>query len=124
MARQSLYCKRLAALHVIERVIPGVRMIRTWQRRWLRVHLVAGVTIFAMLMQKGMAYTERAEVAPVAGLSTAIGALVIYALCGSSRRVLSGTEASSAILVAITLLLVSSRSERANEDEKDTVNQR
>jgi len=32
-------------LHVIETVIPGVWMIRTWQRRWLQDHLVAGVTI-------------------------------------------------------------------------------
>jgi hypothetical protein len=32
-------------LHVIERVIPGVRMIRTWQGRWLQDHLVAGATI-------------------------------------------------------------------------------
>jgi hypothetical protein len=40
-------------LHVIETVITGVRTIRTWQRRWLRAHLVAGVTIFAMLVLQG-----------------------------------------------------------------------
>ena len=40
-------------LHAIETVIPGVWMIRTWQRRWLRVQLVAGVTIFAMLVLQG-----------------------------------------------------------------------
>ena len=67
-------------LHVIETVIPGVRMIRTWQRRWLRVHLVAGVTIFAMLVLQGITYGERAGDAPVAGLSTAIGAMVGYTL--------------------------------------------
>jgi len=67
-------------LHVIETVIPGVRMVRTYQRRWLRADLVAGVTIFAMLLPQGMAYCELAEVAPVAGLYTAIGAMVGYAL--------------------------------------------
>jgi len=51
-------------LHVIETVIPGVRMIRTWQRRWLRAHLVAGVTIFAMLVPQGITYGERAGAAP------------------------------------------------------------
>ncbi len=40
-------------LHVIETVIPVVRMIRTYQRRSLRADLVAGVTIFAMLERKG-----------------------------------------------------------------------
>src|SRR6266516_1353837 len=91
------------ALHMIETVIPGVRMIRTYQRRWLRADLLAGVTIFAMLVPQGMAYGELAGVAPVAGLYTAIGALVGYALFGSSRRLMLGPEASSAILVAATL---------------------
>ena len=58
-----------------------------------------------------MAYGELAGVAPVVGLYTAIGAMVGYALLGSSRRVMIGTEASSAILVAITLLLVAARCE-------------
>ena len=98
-------------LHVIETVIPGVRMIRTWQRRWLRAHLVTGVTIFAMLVLQGIAYGKLAGVAPVAGLYTAIGALVGYALFGSSRRVMIGTKASSAILAVITLLLVAARRE-------------
>jgi hypothetical protein len=40
-------------LHVIETVIPGVRMIRTYQWRWLRADLMAGVTIFAMLVPQG-----------------------------------------------------------------------
>lgn len=98
-------------LHVIETVIPGVRMIRTWQRRWLRAHLVAGVTIFAMLVPHGITYGERAGAAPFAGLSTANGAQDGYALCCCSRRVMSGTEASARILVAIPLLLVVARRE-------------
>jgi hypothetical protein len=40
-------------LHVIETVIPVVRMIRTYHRRWLHAHVVAGVTIVAMLIQQG-----------------------------------------------------------------------
>ncbi|HEY6411017.1 MAG TPA: sulfate permease [Ktedonobacteraceae bacterium] len=100
-------------LHVIETVIPGVRMIRTYQRRWLRADLVAGVTIFAMLVPQGMAYGELAGVAPVAGLYTAIGALVGYALFGSSRRLMIGPEASSAILVAATLAPVAAGSDAA-----------
>jgi SulP family sulfate permease len=72
---------------------------------------VTGVTIFAMLVLWGMAYGGRAGVAPVAGLYRVIGALVVYALCGSSRRVMIGTMASSAILTVITLLLVSDRRE-------------
>ncbi len=101
-------------LHVIETVIPGVSMIRTYQRRWLRSDLVAGVTIFAMLVPQGMAYGELAGVAPVAGLYTAIGALVGYALFGSSRRLMIGPEASSAILVAATLAPIAAGSDPAS----------
>ncbi len=70
---------------------------------------LAGVTIFAMLVPQGMAYGELAGVAPVAGLYTAIGALVGYALFGSSRRLMIGPEASSAILVATTLAPIAGR---------------
>ena len=37
-------------LRVIETVIPGVRMFRTYHRRLLRADVVAGVTIFAILV--------------------------------------------------------------------------
>jgi len=48
-------------LRVIETVIPGVRMIRTYQRRWLRADLRAGVTIFAMLVPQGRARGKSGE---------------------------------------------------------------
>ena len=51
-------------LRVIETVIPGIRMIRTWHRRLLRVHLVTWVAIFAMLELQGITHGERAGVAP------------------------------------------------------------
>jgi len=98
-------------LRVIETIIPGVRMIRTYQRRWLLADLVAGITIFAMLVPQGMAYGDLAGVAPVAGLYTAIGAMVGYALFGSSRRLMIGPEASSAILVAATLAPIAAGSD-------------
>ena len=81
----------------------GVQVARTYQRRWLRADLFAGVTIFALLVPQGMAYGELAGVAPVVGLYTAIGALVGAAVFGSSRRLLFGPESSSALLVAATV---------------------
>ena len=84
----------------IETVMPGLGVARSYRRRWLLVDLFAGVTIFAMLVPQGMAYGELAGVAPVVGLYTAIGALVGYALFGSSHRLMLGPESSSALLVA------------------------
>jgi SulP family sulfate permease len=88
------------AMRLIETVIPGLGVARSYERRWLWVDLFAGLTIFAMLVPQGMAYGELAGVAPVVGLYTAIGALVGYALFGSSRRLMLGPESSSALLVA------------------------
>lgn len=36
-----------AMRRLIERVIPGIGVASTYQRRWLRSDLVAGITIFA-----------------------------------------------------------------------------
>jgi MFS superfamily sulfate permease-like transporter len=63
---------------LIERVIPGIGVARTYQRRWLRADLIAGVTIFAMLVPQGMAYGELAGIAPVVGLYTALAGLIAY----------------------------------------------
>jgi SulP family sulfate permease len=89
-----------SALRFIETVVPGLRVARTYRRSWLRADLFAGLTIFAMLVPQGMAYGELAGVAPVFGLYTAIGALIGYAIFGSSQRLMIGPESSSAILVA------------------------
>ena len=52
----------------IEMIMPGLGIVRTYQRRWLWADLFAGMTIFAMLVPQGMAYGELAGVAPVVGL--------------------------------------------------------
>jgi sulfate permease, SulP family len=90
----------LDALHFVEKAIPGLRVARTYERRWLWADLFAGVTIFAMLVPQGIAYAQLAGVAPEVGLYTAIGGLVGYALFGSSRRLMIGPESTTALMVA------------------------
>ena len=92
-----------SVLRSLERVMPGLQVARTYQWRWLRADVFAGLTIFALLVPQGMAYGELAGVTPVAGLYTAIGALIAAAVFGSSRRLMFGPESSSALLVAATV---------------------
>ena len=47
-----------------------------------------------------MAYGDLAGVTPVAGLYVALGAMVMYALFGTSKQVIMGPEATSAIMTA------------------------
>ena len=66
----------------------------------LRSEFVVAITVFAVLVPSAMAYGDLAGVTPVAGLYVALGALVMYALFGTSRQVIMGSEATTAIMTA------------------------
>jgi SulP family sulfate permease len=66
----------------------------------LRSEFVVAITVFAVLVPSAMAFGELAGVTPVAGLYVALGAMLMYALFGSSRQVITGPEATSAIMTA------------------------
>lgn len=92
----------------IERWVPGVRAIRTYQRPWLRSDLIAGVVLAAILVPQGMAYAELAGLPAVTGLYTTVACLVGYAVFGPSRVLVLGPDSSVSPLIfaAITPLLV------------------
>ena len=58
------------------------------------------ITVFAVLVPSSMAFGDLAGVTPVAGLYVALGAMVMYALFGTSKQVITGPEATTAILTA------------------------
>jgi len=92
----------------IERVAPGVRAVRGYQRGWLRSDLVAGLVLAAILVPQGMAYAQLAGLPAVTGLYTTIACLLGYALFGPSRVLVLGPDSSVSpmIFAAITPLLV------------------
>jgi sulfate permease, SulP family len=84
----------------IARFIPGLTLFRGVSSTLLRTEFVVAITLFAVLVPSAMAYGDLAGVTPVAGLYVALGAMVMYALFGTSRQVSMGPEATSAILTA------------------------
>ncbi len=80
--------------------MPGIGRIRTYNRDWLKIDLVAAATVFAILVPSALAYGELAGFEPVVGLYAALVAMIAYALFGSSRHLIIGPEATTAILVA------------------------
>ncbi|QJY47986.1 SulP family inorganic anion transporter [Pseudonocardia broussonetiae] len=62
--------------------------------------MLAGLGVWAVLVPQGLAYGELAGLSPVAGLYTALGALLLYPLLGSSRYANVGPESSIAIVTA------------------------
>src|ERR1700679_1379953 len=78
--------------------------LKSYQRSWLRGDLLAGLTLWAVLVPESLAYATLAGVSPVVGLYAAPGALILYAAFGSSRHLVtaptSATAAFSAAAVA------------------------
>jgi len=69
----------------------------------LRWDLIAGLTVWALLIPEAMAYAGIAGVPPEAGLYTAPLALIGYAIFGSSRHLFVGPSSTVAILSAATI---------------------
>ena len=95
-------------LSMVERHVPGIASLRTYERRWLRSDVVAGIVLAAILVPQGMAYAELAGLPPVNGLYTTIACLVGYALMGPSKILVLGPDSSLGPLIfaAITPLVV------------------
>jgi len=84
----------------IARFIPGLALVKGFSPALLRTELIVAVTVFAVLVPSAMAYGDLAGVTPVAGLYVALGALVGYALFGTSKQLIMGPEATTAIMTA------------------------
>ena len=71
-----------------------------YERTWLSNDLVAGLTVWAVLVPESLAYATIAGVSPVVGLYAAAPALIFYALLGSSRQLVVGPMSATAALSA------------------------
>lgn len=74
--------------------------LRHYKPGWLRPDLVAGLTVWAVLVPESLAYAAIAGVPPVVGLYAAVPALILYAVFGSSRHLVVGPMAATAALSA------------------------
>src|SRR6187402_3150336 len=92
----------------LQRRVPGLATVKSYQASWLRSDIVAGVVLAAILVPQGMAYAELAGLPAVNGLYTTIACLVGYALMGPSKILVLGPDSSLGPLIfaAITPLVV------------------
>ena len=74
--------------------------LRTYDRRFTKPDLVAGLTAAAVVLPKGLAYATIAGLPVEVGLYTSFAPMVIYALLGSSRLLSVSTTTTIAILTA------------------------
>ncbi|WP_280269332.1 SulP family inorganic anion transporter [Nocardia wallacei] len=79
---------------------PVFESLRGYRRGWLRPDVIAGLTVWAVMVPEALAYASIAGVPPVTGLYAAVPALVLYALAGSSRHLVVGPMSATAALSA------------------------
>jgi high affinity sulfate transporter 1 len=84
--------------------LPGLQVVRSYQRAWLTRDLVAGVVLTTLLVPQGMAYAELAGLPPITGLYTTILCLLGYAAFGPSRILVLGPDSSLGPMIAATIL--------------------
>lgn len=82
---------------------PGITRLGSYDRRWLRGDLLAGVTVAAYLVPQVMAYAQIAGVPAAAGIWAAVAALAVYAVFGSSPQLSVGPESTTALMTAVAL---------------------
>ena len=80
--------------------LPVYTWLRGYDRSWIRGDVIAGLTVWAVLVPEALAYATIAGVSPVVGLYAAPGALLLYAAFGSSRQLVVGPMAATAALSA------------------------
>ena len=59
--------------------------LRGYRAGWLRGDVIAGLTVWAVLVPESLAYASIAGVSPVIGLYAAPPALVLYMRCSAAR---------------------------------------
>lgn len=74
--------------------------LQDYRRGWIRPDVVAGLTVWAVLVPEALAYATIAGVPPVVGLYAAVPSLILYAAVGSSRHLVVGPMSATAALSA------------------------
>ncbi|MDB4937735.1 MAG: sulfate transporter [Labilithrix sp.] len=84
--------------------LPGIWVLRHYQRAWLGRDIAAGLVITALLVPAGMGYAQASELPAVTGLYATIGPLLAYAIFGPSRIMVLGPDSALAPLIAAVVV--------------------
>jgi sulfate permease, SulP family len=76
-----------------------------YKSEWLRFDVIAALSVWALLVPQGIAYSSIAGVPAQYGLYAALGSLIGYALFGSSGQVVTGPSAAIAAVSASVVAL-------------------
>jgi len=84
----------------IRRFVPILQWLPNYDRQWLRFDVIAGATVWGLLVPESIAYAGLAGLAPQAGLYTLLATLAAYAVFGTSRHLIAAATSAAAVLLA------------------------
>jgi sulfate permease, SulP family len=87
----------------IERAIPGIGMLRRYDRSQWRYDALAATVVAVVLIPSALAYADLAHCAPAAGIYASLAGMTAFALFTSSRHVIVGPDAAIALLVGAAI---------------------
>ncbi|MEZ4823849.1 MAG: SulP family inorganic anion transporter [Ignavibacteria bacterium] len=81
-------------------IFPGLNLTKTYKKEYLVKDIFAGLSVAAIVLPIGIAYSAIIGLPPQAGLYSSILPMIAYALMGSSRQLIMGPDSATCLLVA------------------------
>ena len=94
----------MSRLPTASSLVPILGWIRTYDRRWLRGDLIAGVTVAALIVPKNLGYAGIAGIPLQNGLYAAAAGALLYGIFGTSRQISMGPSSGLAAVAASAVI--------------------
>jgi SulP family sulfate permease len=104
----------------LSRLVPIVGWLPEYRGSWLVFDVLAGLTLWGLVVPEAMAYAGIAGLPPQAGLYTLVASLLVYALFGTSRHLSVGATSAGAALLASSVAAALVASAYANASDPKT----
>ena len=92
----------------LTRILPIVRWLPRYDvRKLLRWDIIAGITLWGVVVPEGIAYAGLAGMPLQAGLYTLLASLVAYAIFGTSKQLVVVSTSASAVMLASVITALS-----------------
>ena len=102
----------MSRAHKYVALLPILGWMRSYDRRWLRGDLVAGVTVAALIVPKNLGYAGIAGIPLQNGLYAAAAGAILYGIFGTSRQISMGPSSGLAAVAASAVIAAGVTDER------------
>ncbi len=109
--------KKASSAHLrrwLTHYLPILSWLPSYRPSWLRFDLIAGLTVWAVVVPEAVAYAQLAGVPAQVGLFAAPFLLLGYALFGTSRQLMVGATSASAVMMAGTVAALAGSDPKKN----------